>query len=1360
MENKRFLKIFGSRLDYESQKESVMGEPYVVLLEDTQDVIFYRRDYSKEYFTIENTGSEALTFQLMKSTTSQTVSYMDSESSDWVDTSDVITVAPQSELKLKGAIAPVYSYGIGTFNVSGNTTYNVKGNVMSLLYGDEFSDKIDLTGKDYAFYGLFINNEKLVDSLNLILPATTLDSNCYQSMFAGCTSLVSAPKLPATTLADRCYQSMFAGCTSLVSAPELPATTLADYCYFSMFEGCTSLVSSPELPANTLVYSCYQSMFQGCTSLVSSPELPATTLVDYCYSNMFKGCTSLVSSPELPATTLANYCYYYMFQGCSKLNHITMLATDISATRCLTSWVSGVASSGTFVKHPDMTSLTTGDSGIPTGWTVEDYNPYSKEYFTIEAIEDGLTVSLYTFEQNNPKYRIDNGDWVDLGANTTTPSVNTGQKIQFKMENPLVQDGIGRFEVSKQSNVSGNIMSLLYGDDFEGKVYLEGKACAFSCLFIGNPCLINAENLILPATTLAEGCYSGMFNSCSSLTTAPALPATTLVNGCYSEMFVNCSKLNHITMLATGYSNDTDVSLNGWVVGVSSTGTFVKHPDMTSLTIGVSGIPTGWTVEDDNPKSYFTIEAIEDGLTVSLSENASQYRIDNGDWVDLAASTATPSVNAGQKIQFKMENPSIASTKGIGTFTTSKQCNAIGNIMSLLYGGDFEDKKDLTGKNYAFCKLFYNNRNLVNAEKLILPATTLDSYCYQSMFEGCASLVSSPELPATTLAISCYRYMLEGCASLVSSPELPANTLADYCYGNMFKGCVGLTVAPTLPATTLYNQCYDSMFYGCTSLTVAPELPATRLTYYCYYSMFRGCAGLTVAPVLPATTLAEGCYYEMFRLCTGLTTAPELPATTLATSCYNSMFRGCTGLTVAPELPVTTLSNSCYNSMFYGCTGLTVAPELPATTLAESCYEYMFYNCSNLNNINMLAADVSATRCLYYWVKGVSKTGTFVKHPAMTSLPTGDSGIPTGWTTMNQTPCIINTSSTSIIFNYDEGLFTPNSDAIDLSNYLTKDNLLSIQPMCDIVVNLIDRNNNLYVSDYVWEYSKTLSDVLTELNITTDVYGISVVIIKVDEPEDSGYYYYQIDYSKEYFTIEAIEDGLTVSLSKSGSQYRIDNGDWVDLSANTSTPSVNAGQKIQFKMENTTSSSTGIGTFTTSKKFNVSGNIMSLLYGDNFEDENNLKFKTYVFSELFYNNRNLVNAENLILPATTLADSCYYRMFNGCTGLTVAPELPATVLSNGCYSFMFYGCTGLTVAPELPATTLANNCYSNMFYNCSNLKHIAMLASDISATNCLYNWVKGVLSSTGIFVKHPEMTSLPSGDSGIPKGWTVEDYNS
>ena len=371
---------------------------------------------------------------------------------------------------------------------------------------------------------------------------------------------------------------------------------------------------------------------------------------------------------------------------------------------------------------------------------------------------------------------------------------------------------------------------------------------------------------------------------------------------------------------------------------------------------------------------YFTIEALEDGLTAKLSTNACEYRIDNGVWTTLSANTNTQSINKGQTLSFR-GNLTPTSSSGIGTFTISNTCNIKGNIMSLLYGNDFVGKIDLIGKNYAFYKLFYNCSKIIDASNLILPATTLASYCYRYMFYKCTGLTAAPKLPATTLVNECYEYMFHNCTSLATAPELPATELASSCYSSMFQGCTSLTTAPELPATTLANYCYQSMFSDCTNLATAPELPAT--------------------------TLADYCYNNMFSYCSSLTNTPELPATTLADYCYKNMFYKCTGLTTAPELPATTLADGCYSGMFSYWTSLTTAPELPATTLAEHCYRQMFQSCTSLNNITMLATNISASSCLYNWVSGVSSKGTFIKHPDMNSLPTGTSGIPSGWTVEN-----------------------------------------------------------------------------------------------------------------------------------------------------------------------------------------------------------------------------------------------------------------------------------------------------------------------------------------------------------------------
>ena len=245
--------------------------------------------------------------------------------------------------------------------------------------------------------------------------------------------------------------------------------------------------------------------------------------------------------------------------------------------------------------------------------------------------------------------------------------------------------------------------------------------------------------------------------------------------------------------------------------------------------------------------------------------------------------------------------------------------------------------------------------------------------------------------------------------TLVDYENYATVSTANARFCSLFEGCESLTTTPELPATTLAESCYEYMFYNCTSLTVAPELPATTLANECYRSMFYNCTNLTIAPKLPATTLAESCYRSMFYNCTNLTTAPELPATTLAEYCYLQMFNGCTSLTAAPKLPATTLFANCYYEMFRGCTSLTAAPELPAATLVNWCYNRMFYGCTNLSSITMLATNIPANvGCLNDWVSGVASSGTFTKAASLVQgseagqIPTSISGIPEGWTVVNK----------------------------------------------------------------------------------------------------------------------------------------------------------------------------------------------------------------------------------------------------------------------------------------------------------------------------------------------------------------------
>ena len=226
------------------------------------------------------------------------------------------------------------------------------------------------------------------------------------------------------------------------------------------------------------------------------------------------------------------------------------------------------------------------------------------------------------------------------------------------------------------------------------------------------------------------------------------------------------------------------------------------------------------------------------------------------------------------------------------------------------------------------------------------------------------------------------------------------------------------------------------------------------------------------------------------------------------------------------------------------------------------------------------------------------------------------------------------------------------------------------------------------------------------------------------------------DYSQDYLTFRALEDG-TFSFSGGNTtsantlEYSVDSGStWSTLQNSGTTPTVTSGNTILWKASGLTiSSSKGIGQFSSTGNFEAEGNIMSLLYGDNFVNQTDLTGYNRVFSYLFSGSTTITSAENLILPATTLASSCYYGMFRGCTSLTTAPELPATTLASSCYQYMFRGCTSLS--------------------------SITCLATDISASNCTSNWVLSVASS-GIFYKASSMRNWGTcGTSKIPCNWTI-----
>ena len=281
--------------------------------------------YDTEYLamTLENDGEFRWIGTEASSINNTVIKYSIDNGVTWEElhaNEETDTIPANTVVLWKANFTPiqVYPYGIGHFSAS--TNFNVSGNPMSLLWGDDFIHHNNLSGMTWAFCDLFYDCYTLKDASHLKLISSTLVDSCYREMFANCRTLSGAPTLSATTLAPNCYANMFVNCRSLENAPALPATTLANNCYRSMFAECWSLQTAPTLPSTTMQPYCYYLMFSG-SGLRTAPQLPASTLAPYCYFGMFNH-TKIMALPTLSATTLADGCYASMFASCTGLTAI------------------------------------------------------------------------------------------------------------------------------------------------------------------------------------------------------------------------------------------------------------------------------------------------------------------------------------------------------------------------------------------------------------------------------------------------------------------------------------------------------------------------------------------------------------------------------------------------------------------------------------------------------------------------------------------------------------------------------------------------------------------------------------------------------------------------------------------------------------------------------------------------------------------------------------------------------------------------------------------------------------------------------------------------------------------------------
>ena len=737
--------------------------------------------------------------------------------------------------------------------------------------------------------------------------------------------------------------------------------------------------------------------------------------------------------------------------------------------------------------------------------------------------------------------------------------------------------------------------------------------------------------------------------------------------------------------------------------------------------------------DHDYSKDYLTLNILTGGTvawcTAGVGVNKTiEYSINGGAWNTITSSSAFPTINVsdGDEVRLRGTNSTYASSNAdyVGFSGGTASFDVEGNIMSLVYGDNFVNNTALTG-TFNFCSLF-KQTNVISVENLILPATTLTPHCYRALFANSPSLVTAPALPATTLAESCYRYMFQE-ASITTAPDLLAPILVTDCYDGMFNSCLNLN----------YIKCLARDISAASATTA-------WVTYIKTYGTFVQYANV------PWTTGANGIPERWIVVKEGLSnpdiTCDGLNVTITCETQGSSIYYRLNeiGTYSAYTAPIAITADTIVEaySVYSGETSSTVS----ANCIYDDGIEEPVIYCDG--EFITISCDTGGATIYYR----LDSAGTYTQY---------DSAIEISADTLCQAYSEIDGRQSEVVSAnciYDESLKAPviECDGVEVT-------ITCRTTGADIYYRLDQEGTyDLYdepfsiTADTVVEAYSQLSGETSEVVTKNCIY----------DPTH--------DYSKDYLTLRVLSNG-TIGWNSVGTgsaktvQYSKNNGTWTSITASsTMSIPVVIGDVVRFKGTNTRycegnkanyssfgSTEGGVGGGTA--QFNAEGNIMSLVYGDNFDGQTALT-SNYNFCQLFKCSH-CVSAENLVLPTISLTPYCYRAMFSRCDDLIEVPALPATTLAQGCYWYMFEQSPSFTDAPELPAETLVAECYGHMFEKCTSLNYIKCMAvSGFNASTCKTNWVLSVASS-GTFVKDSSVSvsTWTRGNNGIPTNWLVYD---
>jgi len=457
------------------------------------------------------------------------------------------------------------------------------------------------------------------------------------------------------------------------------------------------------------------------------------------------------------------------------------------------------------------------------------------------------------------------------------------------------------------------------------------------------------------------------------------------------------------------------------------------------------------------------------------------------------------------------------------------------------------------------------------------------------------------------------------------------------------------------------------------------------------------------------------------------------------------------------------LKDNCFEGMFLGCTGITQAPRIFAKNAEikgkTKCFKEIFSGCSKVNYVRVKFSesfeDSDYSANWENWLLGVAGTGRIVYDHAMPVNP-GPSTIPENWDN-TEVPDEVNVTTSVLDKFICDHQYQLTASVTKSGTPITEQSVywLSLNPEIVSIEHTTGKFKAKPVTSTtnvkIRVFAKANLNVYKEVTITVNpIVANNCTKIKATEDATFGWTYKGSPIIK---TEGSVETEIIPNF-----RYSDDSGaTWKDF-VKDNPISIKKDSTILLKGDNPLGLAKGddaeshTNFTTTSGKITIDGDIKALIYdgrgsseiGDTpaipcdycfqslFEGNQNItsvasgflsftnfNSKTNVYASMFEECQNLEDAP--ALPASTLADYCYFRMFFNCYKLKATPTLSAETLTHSCYKRMFYGCHAITTTPALPATSPMPYCYYMMFQDCSALTSISKISlQDISGDNGWY----------------------------------------